>query len=322
MLVTLGMSGATDRRRDMGAMQSRNDWVLIGVPSSAGAHHAGQDRAPAALRAAGIIDRLRAAGVQISDAGDLPASVFAVDHEHPRARNLPAVVAVARAVADAVATQVAAGHRPLVVGGDCTITVGVVAGFRRVDPGVGLAYLDGDADLGGLATDGSGILDATGILHLLGEGEPELANLAGALPMLDGSRLAMLGCDPREQTDAGRTFLAARRVRYTEGPDLTADPAGTARRALAALGRSGPVVVHYDVDVVDSGDLPLGNFPHYGSGVRLEHAAVCLGVLVADPACAGLVLTEVNPSYDADGSQLDRYLTALTTALAGAPIPA
>ena len=25
------------------------DWVIIGVPSSAGAHHAGQERAPAAL---------------------------------------------------------------------------------------------------------------------------------------------------------------------------------------------------------------------------------------------------------------------------------
>ncbi len=306
----------------MGGMQRSDDWVLIGVPSSAGAHHAGQDRAPAALRAAGIIDRLQAGGLRISDAGDLPGSVFVVDHKHPRARNLAAVVAVARTVADAVAREVAAGRRPLVMGGDCTITIGVVAGFRRVHPGVGLAYVDGDADLGGLATDGSGILDATGIKHLLGDGEPELANLAGSLPLLDGSRLAMVGCDPREQTDAGRAFLATRRVSYTEGPALAADPEGTARQALAALGRSGPVVVHFDVDVVDSGDLPLGNFPHYGSGVRLEHAAACLRALLADPACAGLVLTEVNPSYDADGSQLDRYLTALTTALTTGPASA
>src|SRR5271166_4151572 len=111
--------------------QSKSDWVLIGVPSSAGAHHAGQDRAPAALRAAGIINRLQAAGVRITDAGDVAGSVFAVDHEHRRARNLTAVVAVARAVADAVAKEAAAGRRPLVVGGDCTITIGVVAGFRR-----------------------------------------------------------------------------------------------------------------------------------------------------------------------------------------------
>src|SRR3984957_16436943 len=146
----------------MSTTPSRTDWVVIGVPTSAGAHHAGQDRAPAALRAAGIVGRLQDAGVPITDAGDLPGSVFAVDHEHPRARNLAAVVAVARDVADAVAQHVAAGRRPLVIGGDCTITLGVIAGFRRVHPDVGLAYVDGDADLGGLSTDGSGILDARG----------------------------------------------------------------------------------------------------------------------------------------------------------------
>ena len=302
----------------MDATHGNGGWVMIGVPTSAGAHHAGQDRAPAALRAAGMIDRLQAAGVHVSDAGDVPGSVFAVDHDHPQARNLAAVVSVARGVADAVAREVAAGRRPLVVGGDCTITVGVVAGVRRVHPTVGLAYLDGDADLGGLSADGSGILDSTGIWHLLGEGAPELANLVGVIPALDGSRLAMLGCDPREQTDAGRAFLAGRGVSFSEGPELSADPEATARRTLAALGGRDPFVVHFDVDVVDSGDLPLGNYPHYGSGVLLAEAARSLGVLVADPACAALVLTEINPSYDADGSQLDRYLAALSTALAGA----
>jgi len=304
----------------MDPTQDNTDWVMIGVPTSAGAHHAGQDRAPGALQAAGIIDRLRAAGIRISDGGDVQASVFAVDHQNPRARNLAAVVAVARAVADAVATEVAGGRRPLVVGGDCTITIGAVAGLRRINTRAGLAYLDGDADLGGLSSDGSGILDSTGIWHMLGQGEPELANFAGVTPLLDGSRLAMMGCDPREQTDAGRAFLAQRGISATEGPELAADPAGTAHRAMSVLGHSDPVVVHFDVDVVDSGDLPLGNFPHYGSGVRLEHAAECLRVLVADPACAALVLTEVNPSYDADGSQLDRYLSALTAALAGVSV--
>jgi arginase len=302
----------------MDAMQSPGPWVMIGVPTSAGAHHAGQDRAPAALRAAGIVDRLQAAGVNVGDAGDLPESIFAVDHDHRTARNLAAVVAVASGVADAVAREVAAGRRPLVVGGDCTITLGVVAGLRQVHPNAGLAYLDGDADLGGMASDGSGILDSTGIWHLLGEGEPELSNLSGTVPPLDGSRLAMLGCDPREQTDAGRAFLASKGVDFSEGPELTADPEAAARRALTALGGTDPFVVHFDVDVVDSGDLPLGNYPHYGSGVGLAEAARSLGVLVADPACAALVLTEINPTYDADGSQLDRYLTALTTALSGA----
>ncbi len=298
----------------MSAAPGRNDWTLIGVPTSAGAHHAGQERAPAAMRAAGLAERLRADGLSVADAGDLSGSAFAVDHEHPAARNLAAVVKVAREVADAVASLVRAGQRPLVLGGDCTITLGVIAGFRRVHPDVGLAYVDGDADLGALS-EGSGILDASGISHLLGYGEPELAGLAGEAPLLHPSRLAIVGCDPREVSEAGRRFLADKRVSYTDGPGLVADPEAAGRIALAALS-GGPMVVHFDVDVVDSGDLPLGNFPHYNSGVRLNDAVRCLRVLLADPSCAGLVVTEVNPTYDADGSLLDRYLTGLTTSLA------
>jgi hypothetical protein len=45
----------------------------------------------------------------------------------------------------------------LVVGGDCTITLGVIAGFRRHHPDVGLVYADGDADFSRLDSGGSGI---------------------------------------------------------------------------------------------------------------------------------------------------------------------
>jgi arginase len=300
-----------------------SNWTVLGVPSSAGAHHAGQDRAPAALREAGLIERLRAAGQSVEDAGDLPGAVFAVDHEHPGARNLAAVVRVAREVADAVAGLAASGRLALVLGGDCTITLGVVAGFRRAHPDVGLIYVDGDADLGGGTDTGSGILDSAGIAHLLGGGTPELAELAGPPPLLEASRLALVGGDPRETDDAGRRFFAERGVSFQEGPAVIPDPAAAAERALAHVTpASGPVVVHFDVDTVDSGDLPLANFPHYGSGVRLEHAVSCLRVLRRHPAFAGMVLTEVNPTYDADGSQLSRYIDAIVTVLAGAGGPA
>jgi arginase len=294
------------------------EWVMIGVPSSAGAHHAGQERAPAALRAAGLAGRLQAAGVSVADAGDLPAAAFSVDREHPRTRGLAAVTAVAHQVADAVAAVVGDGRLPLVVGGDCTITLGVVAGFRRAHPDAGLVYVDGDSDVSTPQDGGSGILDSMGVAHLLGHGAPELTGLAGEPPLLQADRLALVGADPRETDQAGRRFLAGLGVSFQEAPHLAADPAGVARRALAAvMARSGPIVVHFDVDVVDSGDLPLGNFPHYGSGVLLEQVTRCLRVLLAHDSVAGLVLTEVNPTHDADGTLIDRYLDSVVASMAG-----
>lgn len=295
-----------------------SDWVVIGVPASAGAHHGGQEQTPGALRRAGLIDRLRTAGVSVKDAGDLPGANFAVDHEHPEARNLDAVVRVAAEVADAVAGHLSAGLLPLVVGGDCTITLGVIAGFRRLHSDVGLVYVDGDADLGTPGSgSGSGVFDSMGVAHMLGRGAPELAGLDGKAPLLTAPHLALVGGDPRETDEEGRAFLAEAGVSFQEGPALIADPVGTAGRALAAVTpASGPVVVHFDVDTIDSGDLPLANFPHYGSGVRLDHAVACLRELRRHPQFAGLVLTEVNPTYDLDGSQLDRYLDAIVTVIA------
>jgi arginase len=297
-----------------------SDWVMVGVPTSAGAHHAGQERAPDALRGAGLLDRLGAAGESVRDAGNLPGAVFAVDHEHPGARNLHAVAAVAGQVADAVAELADSPGLPLIVGGDCTITLGVIAGLRRSHADVGLIYVDGDADLGVPDAGGrdSGIFDSMGISHLLGRGAPELTELGGTVPLLDPARLAIVGPDPRETGAAGRRYLAEAGVSFQEAPALIGDPAAAAATALAAIAAaSGPVVVHLDVDVVDSGDLPLGNFPHYGSGVLLEHAVACLRVLRAHPSFAGLVLTEVNPTHDPAGSQLGRLVHGLVSALAG-----
>jgi arginase len=48
------------------------EFGLLGVPSSAAAHGPGQEKAPAALRRAGLPERLSAAGVPVADYDDLP----------------------------------------------------------------------------------------------------------------------------------------------------------------------------------------------------------------------------------------------------------
>jgi arginase len=291
--------------------------VVIGVASSAGTHHAGQDRAPAALRRAGFVDRLRAAGLPVEDRGDLLQEIFVADGLTSTTRNVAAVVRVARAVADAVADLVAEGTLPVVLGGDCTITLGVLAGAQRQDPATGLLYFDGDADLATPATTSSGVLDAMGIAHLLGLADTELSRLGPTFPMLTDERLALIGYD---ETDA-ETFAAEvlrSRPALLRFPDhqVRADPAGCAAMAVAALQRqTSSLLVHFDVDAVDSRDVPLANFPHYGTGVTLAAAGEVLRVLCAAPTLAGVVLTEVNPSYDPSGRQLRRYVDTIGAAI-------
>jgi arginase len=292
--------------------------ALIGVASSAGTHHAGQDQAPAALRAAGFVDRLRAGGVTVEDRGDVVHEVFAADEMGSTARNLTAVVRVARAVAAAVGEALADGVLPLVLGGDCTITLGVVAGAQRHDPRVGLLYLDGDADLATPESTGSGVLDAMGIAHLLGVADTELARLGAGPPMLADERLAMLGYDESDPETFVADVLRDRPelVRFADH-QVRADPAGCASAALTALQRhTSSLVVHFDVDAVDSRDLPLANYPHYGTGISLDAAGEVLAVLCGAPTLAAVVLTEVNPSYDPTGRQLARYVETVAGSVA------
>src|SRR5437764_15042100 len=91
---------------------------VIGVPSSAGAHGPGQEKAPAALRDAGLISRLVAAGVSLEDHGDLPLERFRPDPQNRHRQNLARVREVADGVANAVERSVAAGHLPTILGGE------------------------------------------------------------------------------------------------------------------------------------------------------------------------------------------------------------
>src|SRR5205807_2692697 len=83
------------------------------------------------------------------------------------------VVEVARRVATEVASIRAAGRLPLVLGGDCTITLGALDGFG----GGGLVYFDGDADLTTPERSASAVADTMGMTHMLGGGSPRLARL-------------------------------------------------------------------------------------------------------------------------------------------------
>ena len=299
--------------------------TVIGAATSAGSHHAGQEHAPAALRAAGFVARLADAGLDVADLGDVVTSPFTPDAVAATARSLPEVVRVAGVVADAVAATLAAGRLPVVLGGDCTISLGVVAGVLRQYPEAGLLYVDGDADLATPEATSSGVLDSMGAAHLLGLTDNALARLGPRYPMLSDQRLVQFGYDDTNPDDNQADWARVRPglVRFS-GPEVRADPAGCARRALAALTTAADgVVVHFDVDTIDSRDLPLANFPHYALGIPLATAGAVLPDFYAGPDLRAAVFTEVNPSYEPSGRSLSRYVDtvagALATALAAAP---
>ena len=178
---------------------------------------------------------------------------------------------MARRVAAEVAAIRAAGRLPLVLGGDCTITLGALDGFGEG----GLVYFDGDADLTTPERSGSAVADTMGMTHMLGGGSPRLARLGSRYPLLRPGQVVLFGFDPAELDTGEWTELTSRHLYAAPAPAVRADPAGQARRALAYLDRRcDSYLVHFDVDVLHTGLFPLANFPHF-AGLTLDQVA-CL----------------------------------------------
>src|SRR5688572_9831784 len=111
---------------------------LVGAPSSAGAYAPGQEKAPAAFRRHGLVSALAQSGWRVEDRGDMPEYRWRLDPERPKAMNLGAVRRMASDVADNVDQALAGGAAVLVLGGDCTVELGTVAGALRDEDSVGL----------------------------------------------------------------------------------------------------------------------------------------------------------------------------------------
>jgi arginase len=285
------------------------------VPSSAGAHGPGQEKAPAALRQAGLLGALRETGLEVEDLGDLPVVRFTPDPTNRKRQSLSQVVKVARQVADAVVSAVERDLLPLVIGGDCTITLGVVGGMLRRQPDLGLLYFDGDADLTTPETTHSGIFDSMGVAHLIGEGAPELAHLGPRFPLLPQDRIALFGFQPYEIEPAESRLLEKSAMSQYPVTSMGDRPVELAREALAGLEeRAKAIAVHFDVDVMDSAEIPLANWPHYDA-LSFGDAMHCLSVFVGTSKLAALVVTEINPDHDPDGLLVRQFIDAFASAL-------
>jgi arginase len=208
---------------------------------------------------------------------------------------------------------------PVVIGGDCTITLGVLSGYLRHVENLGLVYFDGDIDLTTPATTHSGIFDSMGMAHMIGEGAEALSHLGARFPLMPEDHIVLFGFDPREVAAWQWEALEQRQMMRYPVTSFDGRPTEVARQALAQLEQRAEVVlVHFDVDAIDSADFPLADFPHHNEGQSLAEALACLSIFCASPKCGGLVLTEVNPDHDVDGTMVPTFTQLLVKALTDA----
>lgn len=273
--------------------------ALLGVPSSAAALSAGPELAPSALRAAGLVERLKSVGYDVADLGDNPPQSFKPDDESPRARNVVGVIAMLDALKSRVEQAVKSSALPIVLSGDRSSVLSVVAGARRYFKNVGAIYVAPRAGLKTPATTRTGSLDEMVASHLTGRGAAELVRFWTEPPLVRDPDLVLFGIDPIDVVE--EDLLRQSPIRSYSAEVI--ESMGAASAAQAAVDRihggGYQFILHLDVGIIAG--FP-GREDGGGRGLPLEDVRTALEVFAKQKHLATIVIAAYNPAADADRS--------------------
>ncbi|OJT43510.1 arginase family protein [Serratia plymuthica] len=266
-------------------------------------HVPGTWRAPQALMAQGLAQRLGAGAVT-----ELPQPTYSpAAQPGTRIRNGHAIRAFTIALAAEIAAVQARGEFPLVVGGDCSILLGALAGSRRAGP-LSLVHIDGHSDFRHPGNyDPQQMLGAVAGMDLAlatGRGEPLLAEWPGvAGPLVPERQVLQLG--ERECRDADFAWPDINQTAIARIDVFAANRMGKAEivRQIEQMLATEPewrFWLHLDVDVLDQTIMPAVDSP--GSpGIDRLWLENIVARLLQNPLCCGMTLSVFDPELDPDG---------------------
>ncbi len=257
----------------------------IGVASALGAPATACDSGPDVLRQAGLCSVIRHNGRATSWSIMLRAELSA-----------GALGRLLAAVADEAEAALAAGERPLIIGGDHAMAAGTWRGVgRALGEAPGLIWIDAHLDAHTPASSPSGNAHGMPLAALFGRGDPQLAEIPG--PPLDPARTVVIGVRSFEAEEAA--CLQALGVRWYDMEEIAERGFEEVFTEARRLVDGGPWGISLDLDALDPGPAPGVSTPEPG-GLMPEDLLQALRGILREPACVALEIAEYNPVADPD----------------------
>jgi arginase len=291
-------------------------WNLAGVAIDSAGISGGTELTPAALRRLSGIGQLAA-----SDLGDLAAPV------HDAARDAASGIVGHREVV--MATEIIRrrfsqwldpDRRLAVLGGCCTLMIGLGAATRdRIGP-FGIAYLDGHLDLYDGQTSPSGEAADVPLATLLGHGDRAILETAGGASLAPEG-VYLLGYRDALQAKGHGSLLPedfGPHFRHADTPAIRAKGATRMGEAAQAYfeDRGLPFWLFLDVDALDPAAFPATD-ALIGDGLDWGEVEELAAPLARSPRLLGVVTTCYNPEKDpagACGRRLGQFLEGVMRA--------
>src|SRR4030095_236730 len=222
-------------------------------------------------------------------------------------RNGPQIAEYTKQLAAKIDTLLRDNLFPFVIGGDCSILLGIALALRRRDR-YGLCFIDGHKDfLYARDRKWRGRYTAAGLDLALatGYGPDALTNIDGVKPYFRHEDVAALAVyrDPADEDSydidpfyrSGISTFDAEQIR-NEGAE------STAKKALEIVSRNdlAGFWIHLDADVLHQSIMPAVDSPNPG-GITFAELAALLGVLLPSPRVCGMHVTILDPELDPEG---------------------
>jgi len=271
---------------------------IIGIPIDLGQDRRGVDMGPSAIRYAQLQPKLEELGYSVQDEGNIEVPIAEMcTISNPKLKYVDCIIPMSRRVAGAVATSMQAGHFPLVLGGDHSLSIGSVRGAAR-NRRIGVIWLDAHADFNTDKTTPSGNIHGMSLAALTGLGDRSLVQLWDEpIPVIDPARIAIIGArdlDPGEKMnlrDAGALVMGMEQVdRY--------GMVAVVEKAIEQVSRDvDGIYLSLDLDALDPQHAPGVGTP-VPAGLTQREAHLACEMIAETGKLVGMDLVEVNPILD------------------------
>jgi len=277
---------------------------VFGVPLRSGSLLPGNENDAQAYRDVHLLARLQAAGCKAVDDGDVAIPSYLPHHSLPPIRSWPGP----RIVWDCVSERVTpvlqrSGQVPLLIGCDCSVVVGTTQALLHASSQeIRVLYIDGDFD--DSPPDARRSQSAASCaVWLLTNNSPFWAG-----PALRPSQVSVIG-----GTNASRSGQAG--INSISLADIQrSKPREVAQQVLQSAPASASLLVHVDIDVLQSREMPAAYFPH-AEGMTLLELGELLGVLLKDPRIRIIEISEYAALRDFEQVSAGKLVDVLCEAL-------
>jgi arginase len=270
---------------------------LITVPYRYDEADEGLGLGPAALLDAGLEERLVSAGHSVMPA--LTAHLDDADREEGRtAVNIGKLGAN---TATLVNEALRSGTGVLILTGDDTAAVGIVAGLQQAigDARLGIVWFDAHGDFNTPDTSFSGILAGMPVAIIAGYAGPNWRGAAGLATPVRTQRILLAGV--RELDQKEKELLETTSVRIANADDVR-DSASFATTVGAFAGGNDHLLLHVDLDVLDPHLVPSSSTPS-ADGLSIEETAAAMAAVLQTGKVAAVSISSLNPGGGQRGSR-------------------